>query len=180
MKTSFNRNRRRNRAYNKSCGSTCWALVAVLVLVLMAIPQYMIIFDESFSLMSPPLTPAVTVEEVEALRDAFYIPDPEVFEAHMNRGSASTRVAMLAIYLADALPPWFDAFAHTAGNSAGLFDWIIIVPYHIPLRPVPANVKMIRISPNTLYQRIASLDLENVGPKADPKTDIERYSPKEG
>ncbi len=179
MKTSFNRNRRRARAYNQSCGSASWAFVAVLVLVLMAVPQYMIMFDETFTLVPRPFTPAVTVEEVEALREAFYIPDAEVFEAHMTRGRASTRVAMLSLYLSDALPPWFDTFAYTARTSADLFDWIIVVPDHIPLRPVPANVKMIRISPSILYQRIASLDSENIGPRAAPDG-YRKVQPREG
>ena len=67
------------------------------------------------------------------------------------------RVACIIPYTGTSLPAWFDAFAFSAYSSAPLFDFLIFVT-EIPLRSLPPNVKIIQITKNNLYERIARLD----------------------
>lgn len=68
-----------------------------------------------------------------------------------------TRVACLIPYIGSSLPPWFDAFAFTAQSSAPLFDYFIFVT-EVPDRELPSNVKLIRMLPADLHDRIARID----------------------
>lgn len=69
----------------------------------------------------------------------------------------NNRVAVLVPYLGDKLPAWFDAFMLTASSSADLFDWFIFIS-DAPLIPTPPNVKLIQISNEIMYNRLARLD----------------------
>ena len=81
---------------------------------------------------------------------------------------ARTRVAVVVPYVGEGLPAWFDAFLFSAQSAASLFDWLIIVT-EAPIRETPSNVKMIHLSRDDLYSRLASLDL-------DPPIDLLQHS----
>ena len=68
------------------------------------------------------------------------------------------RVACIIPYIGESLPVWFDAFAFSAQFSAPLFDFLILVTEDLQ-REVPANVKIIRISTDSLSERIARLSI---------------------
>jgi hypothetical protein len=73
------------------------------------------------------------------------------------------RVACIIPYIGEALPAWFDAFAFSGLGSSALFDWLIFVT-EVPSRELPPNFKIIRITYDELYARLARLD---VGVSAD-------------
>jgi hypothetical protein len=67
------------------------------------------------------------------------------------------RIAILLPYLGKSLPAWFDLFAFTASTSAELVDWFIFIT-EAPMRPVPANVHLIRLSRSDMFNRLVNLD----------------------
>lgn len=82
----------------------------------------------------------------------------------------STRVAIIVPYLGSTLPAWFDSFLFTAQFSSAIYDWLIFIN-EVPLKPLPSNVKMIRMASYEYYERLAKLD-EN------PPSDIADQLPK--
>ena len=72
---------------------------------------------------------------------------------------SSVRVAVVVPYVGTNLPAWFDSFLYSAEKSGSLFDWLIFITDDI-LRPVPANVKLIKISREQFYDRLQNIDLD--------------------
>jgi len=64
------------------------------------------------------------------------------------------RVACIVIYEGPTLPSWFDSFAFSAQFTSSLVDWYIFVT-DLPRHDFPPNVKIIRITNDDLYARIA-------------------------
>jgi hypothetical protein len=64
------------------------------------------------------------------------------------------RVACVVIYEGPTLPSWFDSFAFSAQFTSSLVDWYIFVT-DLPRHDFPPNVKIIRITNDDLYARIA-------------------------
>ena len=85
----------------------------------------------------------------------------------MRKDETSTRVAVVVPYVGTSLPAWFDSFLFSAQSSGALFDWLIFVTDDI-LRPVPANVKLLKISRDEFYERLVGVDI-------DMPSDIEEY-----
>ena len=71
-----------------------------------------------------------------------------------------TKVACIIPYIGSSLPVWFDAFAFSALSSSPMFDYLIFVT-EVPNRELPSNVKIIQISSDDFYGRIARLDQTN-------------------
>lgn len=67
---------------------------------------------------------------------------------------AVLRVACIVIYEGPTLPSWFDSFAFTAQFTSSLVDWYIFVT-DLPRHDFPPNVKIVRITNDDLYARIA-------------------------
>jgi hypothetical protein len=90
--------------------------------------------------------------------DAIQLTNPAVVNSDENTiVRVQTRVACLIPYIGSSLPPWFDAFAFTAQSSAPLFDYFIFVT-EVSDRELPPNVKLIRMLPADLHDRIARID----------------------
>lgn len=78
-----------------------------------------------------------------------------------SKDELSARVACIIPYIGSSLPVWFDAFAFSALSSSPMFDYLIFVT-EVPNRELPSNVRIIQISRNDFYERIARLDLSDV------------------
>jgi hypothetical protein len=72
----------------------------------------------------------------------------------------SIRIAILLIYTGSSLPQWFDSFLLTASSSSTLVDWFIFVS-DAPLRHLPKNIKMIRMTISELSSRINMIPFVN-------------------
>jgi hypothetical protein len=83
------------------------------------------------------------------------------------------RIAVLLPYLGKSLPAWFDLFAFTAQTSAELVDWYIFIT-EAPIRAVPSNVHLIRLSRLDIFRRLATLD-ERFGSSEERRQTLQSY-----
>jgi hypothetical protein len=83
------------------------------------------------------------------------------------------RVAVLLPYLGKSLPAWFDLFAFTASTSADLVDWFIFIT-EAPMKPVPANVHLVRLSRSDMFNRLVNLD-EGYSNSSAGRTALQAY-----
>jgi len=74
------------------------------------------------------------------------------------------RIAILIPFLGSHLPSWFDGFASSLRHSRKSVDWFIFIS-ESSKRDVPENVKLIQLSSQDFYRRIARIgsgDIENI------------------
>ena len=75
----------------------------------------------------------------------------------IDKPHQQTKVAILVPYMGTSLPAWFDTFLFTAQFSSQHYEWLIFVD-KAPLKPLPKNVKLIRLTPQEFYRRLSTLD----------------------
>jgi hypothetical protein len=120
---------------------------------------------------TPPPSPALTQALTQHTNTPIRTQAPQETQAipliqQTQPQKGPVRVGIVVVYVGNALPPWFDAFTHTAAYSAAnhdidnedvvVFEWLLFVT-QIPPRQPPKNVKMIRVTEDELFAHFAQL-----------------------
>ena len=95
------------------------------------------------------VSPAAVIEEVDGGIHVVNVPR-----------KPSHRVAMMVIYVGNALPSWFRTFALSVEGSGDLVKWLIFVTEATALADNFENIDIIHVSRRELYQRLTRLDPE--------------------
>ena len=146
-----------------------WRCIASLLLVVCIVQQILLLlYPTALSNCACLLSKDSARSLVTDIADAMVRIDParhRIFHGDANHDSYKkpvTRVACIIPYIGDSLPAWFESFAFSAHSSSALFDWILIVT-DVPQRELPPNFKMIKISYDELYSRLARIDVHSTG-----------------
>ena len=155
-------------------GWPCWTAIAVIVILCCSLPQFLLNGSIGLDIRSDSFNKN-NLEQLNFDFSAMHISEEngevdaaiehehhgEFHSDHQHDSFLSnkmvSKVAIIVPYVGDSLPSWFDAFCMTAAASSSLYDWIILVT-DAPLRHTPPNVKLVKMSKDDIYKRIARLD----------------------